>query len=212
MYRVGDKLIVPDEKVQYHIEKLNDSKDKRVVYKIYVDEEHGENNIRLITLYARSKPRAKKELPGQFTAFEFLDPARVRMYTWDDVQCKVAIAPGVITVYDHDENTVDQDVDVSGWAGEDVIEQPVLLGEGDALAGDDLAIDRNVANHFIDPDHEEIVSCGDIDADDAMPSLVMLRMACICVLARGDQIVGKPRTRLVQPFELVFLRPEIGIR
>ena len=71
-------------------------------------------------VYARSKPKVKKELPGEFASFEFLDPARMRIYTWIGAEWEVSVAPGVVTVYDHAGKKV-QDVNLDDWGGDSTI-------------------------------------------------------------------------------------------
>ena len=92
---------------------------------------------------------------------------------------------------------------------EDVGQKRVLLGKADAAAGDHFARPEHVTDQLGHPDHEQVVPRGDVDADEAGSALIAVGLARALGFAAADQVVVEPGRRLVQPLQLVFLRPGI---
>ena len=84
--RDGDKRVIAndDHRRGFNIGRRVDTSGSRRVYKVYYDKHEADQDIRVATLYARSTPGSQKELPGDLEDFEFIDPARMRVYNYVD--------------------------------------------------------------------------------------------------------------------------------
>src|SRR5262249_27785750 len=87
----------------------------------------------------------------------------------------------------------------------------VLLRERRALEFADFARPQDVTHQLPDPRDPEVASDRDVVADKAEAAEIFPGITRIRVFARDNQVIGKPGARFIEPFELVFLTPNVVI-
>ncbi|CAH0393785.1 unnamed protein product [Bemisia tabaci] len=94
-------------------------------------------------------------------------------------------------------------------AKKDIIEQRVLLGKGGPFAGNHVARPVHIAHLLNYPNHKQVMTGGDINADKTGAIGIVFGDTRQVMLYAVNQLIGEPGGGFIQPLQFKLLRPRI---